>query len=263
MSRPGRVLLITGAASGLGWALGRLAHARGDLVVLADRDAATLASRAETLSTDRAAFVVGDVTRAADREAMLAAAVARFGGLDVLVNNAGITHRSPARLTDPEVIRRVMEVDYHAPVALTHAALPLLRARRGSVVAIASMAAWMPVPGRAGYGAAKAALTQYFEVLRLELAREGMHVLLAHPSFLDTPIEQHALGADGGPTAHARSTVGAVRSPEREAARILAALDARRPTVRTDPLPAFAALLWRLAPGWYRRIIASRFAGEL
>lgn len=263
MSRPGRVLLITGAASGLGWALSRLAHARGDSVVLVDRDAEALAGRRPALGGDRAAFIVGDVTVEADRAEMLAAATARFGGLDVLVNNAGITHRSPARITDPAVIRQVMEVDYHAPVALTHAALPLLRARRGSVVAISSMAGWMPVPGRAGYGAAKAALTQYFEVLRLELARQGVHVLLAHPSFLDTPIERNALGADGAAARHARSTVGAVRSADAEAVRILDALAARRPTVATDPLPTFAALLWRVAPGLYRRLIARRFADEL
>lgn len=263
MSRPGRVLLITGAASGLGWALSRLAHARGDSVVLVDRDAAALEERRAVLPAERAAFVVGDVTVEADRTAMLAAAAIRFGGLDVLVNNAGITHRSPARITEPAVIRRVMEVDYHAPVALTHAALPMLRLRQGSVVAISSMAGWMPVPGRAGYGAAKAALTQYFEVLRLELAREGVHVLLAHPSFLDTPIDRHALGADGSTARHARSTVGRVRSADAEAARILAALDARRPTVATDPLPTFGALLWRLAPGLYRRLMARRFADEL
>jgi NAD(P)-dependent dehydrogenase (short-subunit alcohol dehydrogenase family) len=254
----GRVLLVTGAASGLGWALGRLAHARGDCVVLVDRDRAALEARRGELPAQRTEWVVGDVTDEADRTAVLAAATSRFGALDVLVNNAGITHRSPARLTDVAVIRRVMEVDYHAPVALTLAALPLLRARGGSVVAISSMAGWMPVPGRAGYGAAKAALTQYFEVLRLELAPLGVHVLLAHPSFLDTPIDQHALGAP-----HPRSTLGAVGSADHEAARILDALSARRATVRSAPLPVLAAILWRVAPAWYRRMIVRRFAGEL
>lgn len=263
MTGVGRVVLVTGAASGLGWALGRLAHARGDRVVLADRDGAALEARRASLPADRTAFVVGDITVEADRARMLATAVERFGALDVLINNAGITHRSPARLTDATVIRRVMEVDYQAPVALTQAALPLLAERRGSVVAISSMAAWMPVPGRAGYGAAKAALTQYFEVLRLELAPRGIHVLLAHPSFLDTPIESHALGADGAPARHPRSTIGGVRSAEREAARILAALDARQESVRPDLLPHLASLLWRIAPGWYRRAVARRFAGEL
>lgn len=263
-----RVLCITGAASGLGWALARAAHAAGEAVVLADRDGDGLGARARTLAADpagaaRVLAVTGDVTAAADRAALLDAIVGRFGHLDVLVNNAGITHRSPARLTDPEVLRRVMEVNYHAPVALTYAALPLLRATRGSVVCIGSMAGWMPVPGRAGYGASKAALTQWAEVLRLEVAQDGIHVLLAHPSFLDTPIERNALGADGTPARHPRSTVGRIRNADDEAARILGALTARRPEVSRDWVPALASWLWRVAPGVYRRVIALRLRAEL
>lgn len=273
----GRVTLITGAAHGLGWALAQEAAARGDRLVLADRDAEALAARVADLHglllpADveiapevplHIVGIVGDVTDPAHQAALVATAVGCFGRLDVLILNAGITHRSPARITRPEVIRQVMEVDYHAPVALTHLALPFLRASGGSVVAVSSMAAWMPLPGRAGYGAAKAALTQYFEVLRLELAREGVHVLLVHPSFLATTIERHALGADGAPARHARSTTGRIRSAEAEAARILTALAARRPTVGADLWPSIGALLWRLWPSLYRRLIARRFADEL
>lgn len=283
-----RVTLITGAAHGLGWALAQEAAGRGDHLVLADRDAETLAARVKALEAatargsaapavggaasgtesdarvDRAVVAVpGDITDPAHQSALIAAAIARFGRLDRLIHNAGITHRSPARLTRPEVIRQVMEVDYHAPVALTHLALPHLRATRGSLVAVSSMAGWMPLPGRAGYGAAKAALTQYFEVLRLEIAREGVHVLLVHPSFLATAIERHALGADGAPARHPRSTTGRIRTAEDEARRILDALDARKPTVRPDLWPSIGALLWRLWPGLYRRLIVRRFAAEL
>ena len=283
-----RVTLITGAAHGLGWALAQEAAGRGDHLVLADRDAETLAARVKALEAATARgsavpavgrpasgidsdapiereviAVPGDITDSAHQSDLIAATIARFGRLDRLIHNAGITHRSPARLTRPEVIRQVMEVDYHAPVALTHLALPHLRATRGSLVAVSSMAGWMPLPGRAGYGAAKAALTQYFEVLRLEIAREGVHVLLVHPSFLATAIERHALGADGAPARHPRSTTGRIRTAEDEARRILDALDARKPTVRPDLWPSLGALLWRLWPGLYRHLIARRFAAEL
>ena len=286
-----RVTLITGAAHGLGWALAQEAAGRGDHLVLADRDAETLATRVTALEAAMMAkargsaapavgrvesgtepgapvectvvAVPGDITDPVHQTDLIAAAIARFGRLDRLIHNAGITHRSPARLTRPEVIRQVMEVDYHAPVALTHLALPHLRATRGSLVAVSSMAGWMPLPGRAGYSAAKAALTQYFEVLRLEIALEGVHVLLVHPSFLATAIERHALGADGAPARHPRSTTGRIRTAEDEARRILAALDARKPTVRPDLWPSVGALLWRLWPGLYRRLIARRFAAEL
>jgi NAD(P)-dependent dehydrogenase (short-subunit alcohol dehydrogenase family) len=207
--------------------------------------------------------VAGDLTDEAARVRLVGAIGARFGRLDVLVHNAGITHRSPAKRTDPAVIRRVMEVNYHLPVALTALALPLLRTSRGSLVCIGSMAGWMPVPGRAGYGASKAALAQYFEVLRQELVADGVHVLMAYPSFLDTPIERNALGADGGAAPHARSTVGRIRSAPWQAARIVAALEARRAEVPREWLPAFGGWLWATWPALHRRLMARRFGGEL
>ncbi|MFP3386548.1 SDR family NAD(P)-dependent oxidoreductase, partial [Tritonibacter sp. SIMBA_163] len=86
-----------------------------------------------------------------------------LGGVDLLVNNAGITHRSLAADTDPAVLARVMTVDWEAPAALTLALLPDLRARGGGLINIGSMAGWMPVLGRAGYCSAKAAFGQFFE----------------------------------------------------------------------------------------------------
>jgi NAD(P)-dependent dehydrogenase (short-subunit alcohol dehydrogenase family) len=187
----------------------------------------------------------------------------RFGRLDRLVNNAGITQRSPAHRTDPAVFRRVMAVDWQAPIELALAALPLLREARGTIVTIGSMAGWMPLPGRAGYGAAKAALTQWFEVLRLELEADGVHLLMVYPSFLDTPIERHALGADGAPAAHARSTVGRVRSAEATVLAIDRALARRVRWLAPDPLARFGALLWRVAPACYLASVRRRFGAEL
>lgn len=259
-----RVTCITGGASGLGWALAQACLARGDAVVLADRDALLLAQReAQVGDPSRLLAVGGDLTDDGARTRLLEAITARFGRLDVLMHNAGITHRSPAKRTDPAVIRRVMEVNYHLPVALTALALPLLRASRGSLVCVGSMAGWMPVPGRAGYGASKAALAQYFEVLRQELVAHGVHVLMAYPSFLDTPIERNALGADGAAAPHARSTVGRIRSADWQAARIVSALEARRAEVPREWLPAFGAWLWATWPALHRRVMARRFRGEL
>lgn len=261
-----RVTLITGAASGLGWAMAR--RWAGDTLLLADIDAAALAARAQELvaagaAPERIATVAGDLTQAEVIARLVATAQQRFGRLDLLVNNAGITHRSPAHRTDPAVFRRVMAVDWQAPLELTLAALPLLRAARGSIVTIGSMAGWMPLPGRAGYGAAKAALTQWFEVLRLELEADGVHLLMVYPSFLDTPIERHALGADGSPAAHARSTVGRVRSADATAHAIERALARRARWLAPDALARFGALLWRLAPACYLAGVRRRFGAEL
>lgn len=258
-----KVCLITGAASGLGWELARACHARGDALLLTDIDAAGLAERLRSLGSERVASVAGDITDPALHQQLLEACQARFGRLDCLFNNAGITHRSPTVRTAPAVLRKVMAVDYHAPLELTLTLLPLLRASRGRVVCIGSMAGWMPVLGRAGYCAAKSALTQAFEVLRAEITRDGIGLLMVYPSFLDTPIDRNALGADGKPAGHARSTIGKIRGADWMAGLILKALDDGNQRLFPDRGSWAASLLWRLAPGLYYRQMSRRFAGEL
>ena len=256
--------LITGAASGLGWAMARHWHSAGHQLVLADVNAEQLAQRAEDLGTpERVLTITADITSEADIKRLVSDTQERFGRLDLLVNNAGITHRSPAHQTDPAVFRKVMAVDWQGPVELTLAALPLLRESRGQIVCIGPMAGWMPVPGRAAYCAAKSALTQFFEVLRLELEPDGIHVLMAYPSFLDTPIEHHALGKDGQIARHARSTVGGMKSAEWMAELIDEGLAQRKRWLMPEPVSRFGSLLWRFAPTLYLRQVRKRFAGDL
>jgi NAD(P)-dependent dehydrogenase (short-subunit alcohol dehydrogenase family) len=258
------VTLITGAASGLGWAMAQHWFKAGHSLVLADVNGEALTDRrAELGDQNRVHIVTVDVTRRGDLERLIAETQQTFGRLDLLVNNAGITHRSPAATTCPDVFRTVMAVDFQGPVELTQMALPLLEKSRGSIICIGSMAGWMPVPGRAGYCAAKSALSQFFEVLRLELEPKGIHLLMVYPSFLDTPIEQNALGADGGKANHARSTVGRLSSADDMAVMIDRALTGRRPWLLPEPLSRFGSLLWRIAPRLYLRAVRKKFAGDI
>lgn len=257
-------VLITGAAGGLGRALTRVFHARGDRLYLVDRDPELLDELlAELNDADRVGGQVADLSTSQGVADVVDGFQRHFGELDVLVNNAGITHRSPAADTDPDVFRRVMAVDWQAPVQLSLALLPGLRQRNGSIINIGSMAGWMPVPGRAGYCSAKAALTQFFEVLRAEQQDRGLHILMVYPSFLDTAIETNALGADGNPARHARSTVGRVANADTLAVAITRALDKRRASLFPDRFTRVASLLWRLAPGLFHRLLRRRFRVEL
>jgi len=257
--------LITGAASGLGWSLAQAAFQRGHSVILVDRDAQALAEKSAQLSavdSGRVRHYALDLTDGPARDHLIGEVVAG-GRLDVLINNAGITHRSLAARTELKVFRQVMAVDWEAPVALTLGCLPLLRESGGCVINIGSMAGWMPVLGRAGYCSAKAALSQFFEVLRGEVADQGIGVLMVYPSFLATPIETNALGFDGKPATHARSSVGKVRSADWMAGRIFAALERGEKRLFPDRFTVFASLLWRLAPNLYHRLMRRRFAVEL
>lgn len=257
-------VLITGAGGGLGRALARAFSRRGHDLVLADLDAGQLRATADELGDpDRIVLVAGDITDPAHQEEILVRAQTRFGGVRVLVNNAGITHRSPVARTDPKVLRKVMQVDWQAPLELALSALPQLQAHGGSIVNVGSMAGWMPVLGRAAYCGAKSALAQSFEVLRCEQQHKGIHVLMAYPSFLDTAIERNALGFDGKPARHARSTVGALKDADWMAERIVVALERRRKRVYSDRASVAASLLWRLMPDLYQRLMMRKFAVEL
>lgn len=260
-----KTVVITGAASGLGWALTERLFAAGERVLMVDRDARALTEKSSLLAAEDERRVACHLTDLTDQAALdsLVSAVLREERLDVLINNAGITHRSPAARTELAVFRRVMAVDWEAPVALTLALLPKLRESRGSIVNIGSMAGWMPVLGRAGYCSAKAAMAQFFEVLRAEVLDDGVHVLMVYPSFLATPIETNALGGDGKPARHARSSVGKVKSAGWMADGILEALAARRERLFPDRFTALSGLLYRIAPRLYHRLMRRRFAVEL
>ena len=263
-SMTSHVTLITGAASGLGWAMAQQWYAAGHHIVLADVDEQALIARARELKDSaRVMTVVTDITKVDDIAALIEQVSERFGRLDLLVNNAGITHRSPAHQTAPEVFRKVMAVDWQGAVELTMAALPMLRESQGQIICIGSMAGWMPVPGRAAYCAAKSALTQFFEVLRLELELEGIHILMVYPSFLDTPIENHALGRDGSIAKHPRSMIGGMRSAEWMAQEIDKGWQRRKRWILPDPVSRFGSILWRIAPSIYLRQVRKRFGNEL
>ena len=260
------VTLITGAASGLGWALSQGCHERGHALILVDRNRELLDRRVAELKAASGPSVIGlsgDITETGFQQEIFARVERSTGRLDLLINNAGITHRSRVQDTAPEVFEQVMAVDWQAPVRLACLALPHLRQSRGSIINIGSMASWMPVPGRAAYCSAKAALAQFFEVLRCEVEADGIHILNIYPSFLDTPIERNALDADGRPATHARSTTGRTRSATWMAEQILRAHEQGRPWLFGDGLSRFGSYLWRLWPSQYLRSVRRRFAEDI
>jgi NAD(P)-dependent dehydrogenase (short-subunit alcohol dehydrogenase family) len=258
------VILITGAASGLGWALTQRYHAMGNVVVMVDIQAELLAERALSLNApDTVLSVKADITQTKAIDELAQQVTQRFGRLDVLINNAGITHRSLVEKTDPKVFRKVMAVDFQGPVELTLATLELLKASKGTIINVSSMAGWMPVLGRAGYCAAKSALHQFFEVMRCEIRQHGVKILMVYPSFLDTPIETNALGHDGNKATHARSMVGGMGSAEGVADAIVMAHKKNIERLFPNKFTWFASLLYKVLPSVFLRAMTKKFASEL
>ena len=266
-----QVAIVTGAAGGLGWAMVQELAARAQAsatalrLVLVDMNAEVLRQRTAELQQP---LVTVDV-QVADLSAEESVAQlcrelrSRYPQVDLLINNAGITHRSLSTQTTNAVIRRVMAVDYHAPVELAQGLLAPLRAAGGCVVNISSMAGWMPVLGRAGYCAAKSALHQYFETFREEVREDGISVLMVYPSFVATNIDANALSGDGGRAQHAQSTIGQVRTADWMAARILNAVAAGKERLFPRDKTLFGAYLYKLAPRLFLRQMVKNFRVEL
>lgn len=265
----GKVVVITGAAGGLGRALVHAFTQAGARVAALDRDAQALDSLAHGLAATPGVAsaptmtAVCDVTRLDDCQAALHQVCERLGGVDLLINNAGIAHRSAFADTQVEVLRRVMDVNFFGAVHCTHAALPSLRQRRGMLVAISSVAGFSPLIGRTGYAASKHALHGFFDSLRTELQDEGVDVLIVCPSFIDTGIDRAALGANGQPAAQARQTTGVTTQPSEVAAAILQAARQRRQLLRFGFTAQAAWWLSRLWPTRYAAVMKKRLKAEI
>jgi len=261
----GATLLVTGAGGGLGRAIAERFAEAGARIIALDKDAAGVeALAAELRARGRECLALEcDVSDADACARAIAAGVARFGALDVLVNNAGMSHRSGFADTDLGVIRRVMEVNFFGAVNCTKAALPHLIERRGLIVSISSVAGYAPLIARTGYAASKHAMHGFFESLRTELGAHGVHVMMVCPSFIATRIDRNALGGDGRPVRHAQLTVGEPLTAAAAAERVFTAAGRGRRLLFIGRTARAAFWISRLAPALYEQIMARRLRGEL
>jgi short-subunit dehydrogenase len=189
-------VLITGASQGIGRALAVAAAARGAKVLAAARSADLLAQLAAEARGHGGIIetVHADVTSPDDRQRMAEAAVRHFGGLDVLVNNAGIGATGHFVECSPERLRAIMEVNFFGLTETTRVCLPLLRqGRTPAVVNISSIAGKRGIPARSEYSASKFAVQGFSEALRAELAKDGIDVLVVSPGLTRTNFSQNML----------------------------------------------------------------------
>ena len=179
---------ITGTSSGFGRAFAEYAIAKGYNVIATARDAAKLTDLVAK-APERVAAISLDVTRGGDAEAAMAAAEARFGGIDVLINNAGYAVMGAMEETVDAELRAIMDTNFFGAIAVTRAALPLFRRQRfGAIVNISSMGGQMSFAGFGAYSATKFALEGASEALALEMAPFGVKVMVVEPGAFRTAL---------------------------------------------------------------------------
>ena len=194
-----KVVIITGASSGIGKACALEFANGGASVVLAARNQSRLDSVVDQIKSTKgqAISVVADVSKEEDCKNLIEVAIANFGKIDVLVNNAGISMRAILENTEISVIEKVMKINFFGTVYCTKYALPHLLKQKGSVVGVSSIAGYKGLPARTGYSASKFAMQGFLESLRLENLKKGLHVLIACPGFTASNIRNTALDKDG------------------------------------------------------------------
>lgn len=192
----GSRILITGASQGIGKALAEAAARRHARVIAVARSGGLLREIAENLRAEGAAIemVLGDITSAADRARIVDEAVRAYGGIDILINNAGIGATGHFAECGPERLRQIMEVNFFGLTELTRACLPLLRhGINPAIVNISSIAGKRAIPARSEYSASKFAVEAFSQALRPELALHGIDVIVICPGLTQTNFSQNMI----------------------------------------------------------------------
>lgn len=197
----GKVIIITGASSGIGLASARLFSSYEASLVLAARSIDKLRALEAELSSDpsRILCIKTDVSVEEDCRRLIDEAVRHFGRIDILINNAGLSMRASFKEVDLSVIRRLMDVNFWGTVYCTKFALPWLLKSHGSVVGVISVVGYAGLPGRTGYATSKFAIRGFLETLRMEHQDDGLHVLVFAPGYTASNVRFSALLADGTP----------------------------------------------------------------
>lgn len=252
-----KVVWITGASSGIGEALAYELAQRGAKLILSARRADALdAVKAHCARPQEHLVLPMDMTQIERFADMTAAVLKRFGRIDMLINNAGVSQRSLVKDTALAVDRQIMELDFFGPVALVKAVLPHMLARgSGHFVAVSSVAGLVATPYRSAYAAAKHAMLGFHDALRAEVHAAGLKVSVLCPGFVRTNVTRAALTGDGTPHDRMDGLHDASMSAAEFAAKAVRALARGQGRIVIAKREKWAVYLGRISPALLERVI--------
>lgn len=252
-----KVIWITGASSGIGEGIVKNLASQNVKLILSSRRAEVLEKvKAACPNPDNMRILTLDLAQPDTLEAKTKEALSFFGRVDIVIHSGGISQRAFAMDTDIEVHRRLMEVNYFSTIIITKALLPsMIENGFGHIVAISSLVGKFGSPYRSGYSASKHALHGYYDSLRAEIWKQGIHVTIATPGFIKTNVSVNALTEHGEKLNSMDQGQENGMSAEECGRQIVRAIVKEKEEVRIGGKETFGILIKRFLPGVFSRMI--------
>ncbi len=257
-----KVIIITGASSGIGKALVEEALHKDARVVLAARNVKAMQYVVKQADPAQYLVVPTDVGNEDDCRKLISSTVERFGRIDVLVNNAGISMRALFADVDLSVLERLMQINFWGTVYCTKYALPYLLNSKGSVVGVSSIAGYKGLPARSGYSASKFAMQGFMECLRIENLETGLHVMIACPGFTASNIRKTALDKDGSMQGESPRAEDKMMSANEVAKHIINGIKKRKRTLVLTNQGKITVFLNKFLPSLTDKLVYKHMAKE-
>lgn len=259
-----KVVIITGATSGIGEACAEVFGRQGAKIVITGRNTQKLEQTALKLRSQdiEVLSILADAGSEADNLRMASETFAHYGRIDILINNAGISMRALFQDLDLEVFRKVMDTNFWGTVYATKFCLPAILESRGSIIGISSINGYRGTPARTAYTASKYAMNGFFESLRTEVMKKGVHVLVVAPGFTSSNIRNSALTADGSSQGESPRDESKMMTSEEVAEHILKATLKRKRDIVLTSQGRLAVFLNKWMPGILDGIVYNQMAKE-
>lgn len=257
----GKVAIITGSSTGIGKALAIEMGQRGAWIVLNGRNELKLESTRRELAEQglRVIAVPGDVSDYEDCRRLIRHTVDHFGKIDMLINNAGLAMEGEVEYLQPDTLKKIMEVNFLGAAYLTQLAIPHIRATRGNILFVSSLAGIHGLPAFSAYSASKMALSALAESLKIELRGTGVHVGIAYLGFTENDPGKTIYKADGRMETLPQRQNVKVTPVEKVARLLIRKLEKRRHKSFFSPLGKVLILTKRVSPTLVERILANAY----
>lgn len=254
-----KVVIVTGGSDGIGRAIIDLLIPMGAKVATCGRNHDKIYQLELAFAGKPLHTMVADVSSESDCRRFVETTLKVFGRIDILINNAGISMRALLKDLNPDVIRKVMEVNFFGTVYMTKYALPSLLETKGAIVGVSSVAGYRGLPGRSGYSASKFALQGWLEAIRTELTDDGVHVMWVCPGFTASNIRNAALTENGQAQGESPLDEKSLMTAEQCASSILKAIEKRKRTLVLDGQGKKTIFLNKLFPSLTDKLVRNYY----